>query len=109
MKWFHSPAITAAPSVNGSGSANFERLYFHRSTWSLNATSSTGFAQASTTALTANPVNISICSGSSRNGTMGGADDAEEKQGLPDAELYRKTAAHSRLAIFPEQGYSKRN
>ena len=39
----------------------------------------------------------------------GGAEGEEEKQGLSDAELYRKTAAHSGLAVFPKQGHSKRN
>ena len=39
----------------------------------------------------------------------GGAEGEEEKQGLSDAEHSRKTAAHPRLAIFPEQGHGQRN
>ena len=58
---------------------------------------------------TANPANISICSGNSPNGTTGGADSEKEKQGLSDAEHRRKTAAHPRLAVLPEQSYNKRN
>lgn len=50
-----------------------------------------------------------ICSGNSPNGTTVGADGEKEKQGLSDAELYRKTAAHSRLAVFPKQGHGQRN
>ena len=37
----------------------------------------------------------------------GGAEGEEEKQGLSDAELRRKTAAHSGLAVFPKQGLAK--
>ena len=36
---------------------------------------------------------------------MGGIDGEKEKQGLPDAERSRKTAAYSGLAVFPEQSY----
>lgn len=39
----------------------------------------------------------------------GGAEGEEEKQGLSDAEHRRKTAAHPRLAVLPEQSYNKRN